>query len=322
MFSDILGQAPALETLQNALAGDRVHHAYRFEGPAGVGKELTALRFACALLCPQGGCGSCNTCHRVLTFSGEAPHVPLHPDVVLVGRQLYPQSMVSKREASGISVEQIRRIVLGRAGYPPHEGRALLFIVRDAEELTQSAANALLKTLEEPGKNVHFVLLTSRPRRLLDTIRSRTLAVRFRALPEADIATILTQAGKDPSFAALAQGSAATALELSEAEDTDTRQDFLTGVEQALKDPTIASALRFAGGQPSDKAEVRKRLLSYGHALALQVRQSAGQDPVGADVIARRYQSLQRALDALERNTSTTLALEAMLVEMRTHARA
>jgi hypothetical protein len=257
-----------------------------------------------------------------MTFSAEPPQVPQHPDVVLVGRQLYPKNVVSKPETTGISVEQIRKVVLGRAGYPPHEGRALFFILRDADELTVSAANALLKTLEEPGKNVHFILLTSRPHRLLDTVRSRTLAVRFRALPDDVVARILAEHGKNPALAPRAQGSASAALELADSDDLDVLGKFAQGIREAVSDPGITSALAFAGSLPSDKLELRRRLLGYGHDLAQQLREAVrGQSGDGEDVrLTRSYQAVNRALLALERNTAGTLAVEAMLVEMR-HAR-
>ena len=178
MFSQILGQEPALQTLTRALDTAHVHHAYRFEGPAGVGKELAAFALAQALVCEVGGaraCGKCSACQRAVRISEEEPRVPVHPDVVLLQRGLY-RGRISANEATGISIEQVRRMVLERIGYRPHEGRARVFIVRDADELTVSAANALLKTLEEPGPSTHFVLLTSRPNRLLDTIRSRRAA--------------------------------------------------------------------------------------------------------------------------------------------------
>src|SRR6187402_2180290 len=186
MFSHILGQDPAVQTLTRALDSGHVHHAYRFEGPAGVGKELAAFALAQALVCEAAGaraCEQCSACQRALRISEEEPHVPTHPDVILLQRGLY-RGRLTANEATGISIEQVRRMVLERIGYRPHEGRARVFIVRDADELTVSAANALLKTLEEPGSSTHFVLLTSRPNRLLDTIRSRTLPVRFSALSD------------------------------------------------------------------------------------------------------------------------------------------
>src|SRR6188508_317072 len=110
-FSDVLGQVGAVATLERALGAGRVHHAYRFEGPPGVGKELCAFRFAAALVCESGGagCGACSACRRAITLSEEEPRVPVHPDVVLVGRGVY-RSVTGQNEASGIGIDQIRRV--------------------------------------------------------------------------------------------------------------------------------------------------------------------------------------------------------------------
>src|SRR5947208_15198489 len=91
-FERILGQAAATETLERALRTGKVHHAYRFEGPSGVGKEMAAFAFAQALVCttppPEGyvhrACGKCSACSRAIKCSSEPPRVPLHPDVVLI----------------------------------------------------------------------------------------------------------------------------------------------------------------------------------------------------------------------------------------------
>src|SRR5450432_2958730 len=235
-FSDILGQEPALQTLYRALDTGRVHHAYRFEGPDGVGKEMAAFSLAQTLVCDKGGpraCGVCSACVRALKISEEEPRVPAHPDVVLLERGLY-RGRISANEATGISIEQVRRIVLERVGYRPHEGRARVFIVRDAEELTLSAANALLKTLEEPGPGCHFVLLTSRPNRLLDTIRSRTLPVRFSPLSDQIVAQILESKGLDPRVSPVAQGSVALALELASEDAIREREEFVAAAHAAI----------------------------------------------------------------------------------------
>jgi len=136
-FDEVTGQATAVETLQRALASGHVHHAYRFEGQDGVGKELTAFALARALVCvrrPAEGCGECSACIRAVTLSPEEPRVPQHPDVVLIERGLYPPAVLGRTspETTGIGVEQIRRIVTSRAMYPPHEARHLVFIFRAA----------------------------------------------------------------------------------------------------------------------------------------------------------------------------------------------
>lgn len=320
VFSAILGQPAAVQTLRRALASGRIHHAYRFEGPAGVGKKRTAIAFAQSLLCnaPVGGegCGGCTACTRAQTLAPEAPEVPLHPDFVWVRRGLYPPPFLSSKEATGISVEQIRKVVLGRTGYGAHEGRALVVFIEDAEELTVSAANALLKTLEEPGPTVHFVLHTSRPHRLLDTLRSRTLAVRFGALPEAVVAQLLASHGLDPSFAAQAEGSVERALSLANSEVAARNRNWITAFAQALDAPHLGPGLELTRDLPKGRQEVAALLSAYALQLAASARDARVADARKA-TIAHRYQKLDAALTAIEHNVNPSLVVEALLVELR-----
>lgn len=318
-FSKVLGQDSAVATLERALALDRVHHAYRFEGPPGVGKELAAFALAQALVCERGGgCGECSACRRAVTLSAEDPRVPLHPDVVLLGRGLYRGLLGgSSSEATGISVEQVRRIVLARIGFPPHEGRALVFIVRDADEITQQAANALLKTLEEPHERTHFVLLTSRPSRLLDTIRSRTLPVRFAPLGERVIASLLEARGLDASVAPLAQGSAVLAIELADPEEKRERDAFSEAAFAALTAPDLAPALKLAEGQKKDRDGLKAQLAFFAQAVASDARRAVASEPARALERAHQHRTVLEAIADVERNVQPALALEAMFVRLR-----
>lgn len=322
MFDRILGQGPAIETLARALRAARVHHAYRFEGPSGVGKERAAFALAQSLVCTTGGalgCGRCSACLRAVRLADDDPAVPLHPDVVLLGRGLYPAAALgtASRETTGIGVEQIRRLVLARIGFSPHEGRALVFIVRDADELTQQAANALLKTLEEPPQRTHFVLLTSRPNRLLDTIRSRTLPVRFGPLPDAVVARILEEQGKSTEHAESAEGSAETALALADEDAARARAEFVRGALEATTAPTLDAAVVFAQTRPNERGDLRQNLLALSQHLAHEARERLGVDDARAATAARRYALVTETLDAVERNAQPGLALEAMIARFR-----
>ncbi len=321
-FEHILGQQPAVETLSRALENGKLHHAYRFEGPDGVGKEMVAFALAQALVCEAPtplACGKCNACTRATTISEDEPHVPRHPDVVLVERGLYPASVLgsSVSEATGISVEQIRRVVLSRAGYAPHEGRALVFIVRGAHELTIQAANSLLKTLEEPGDRTTFILLTSRPNRLLDTILSRTLAVRFGPLPDAVIAGLLETWGMDPKLAPLANGSASEAQKLADPEAQQQRADFSEAVTRALEAPDATALLDLAKSRPEDRHALRELLGHVAQDIAARGKAAAIADDDKAFMWASRYAIVLASLREVERNVQPALALEAMLLRMR-----
>ena len=158
LLSLVRAQDAALRTIHRALENGCVHHAYLFAGPDGVGKELAAFGLAQALVCEtrgvaQGGlfgasaptflaCGACSSCLRAVPREEERR--PVHPDIVVIERGLYAPQTIGRRtpETQDISIDQIRTLVLSRAAYAPHEGRAKVFIVRRVEEMSLSAANA------------------------------------------------------------------------------------------------------------------------------------------------------------------------------------
>jgi DNA polymerase-3 subunit delta' len=323
VFESILGQPAAVQTLERALANDRVHHAYRFEGPSGVGKKKTAVALAQSLLCTGSatvGCGECTACQRAGTLSTEAPEVPIHPDFIWVRRGLYGPPFLSSKEATGISVEQVRKVVLGRTGFGPHEGRALVVFIEDAEELTISAANALLKTLEEPGPKVHFVLHTSRPHRLLDTLRSRTLAVRFGPLPQEVIEGLLAARGLDGRLAAHAEGSMERALQWADSELAERNTQWVNAMDRACSASNLGLGLELARELPKARHEVGALLQAYASHLAALVRKPET-TTARQEQIARRFLKVDAALSAIERNVNPTLCIEALLVELRDEGR-
>lgn len=330
-FDAILGQRAAVGTLLRALETGRIHHAYRFEGPPGVGKEMAAFALAQALVCttepPAGhafgaGCGQCHACKRAVTLS-KSPAVPLHPDVVLIERDLYPKEVLgtTSRETQNISIHQIRRIVLDKAAFPPHEGRGRLFIIRRPEEMSQGAANALLKTLEEPLSGTYFVLLTDRPSDLLDTIRSRTLPLRFNPLPEALVEQILRQRGvgeaEARAAAELSSGSASVALDLADEEASREREAFIEAVLSAISARDLVPALKVAEARERDKDVLHDRLTALAVRMARIGRTSLDTDPDKASRAAQRYTVVLQAIRELERNASPALLLESMVMRLR-----
>lgn len=324
-FDHILGQPTAVETLTRALRGGLVHHAYRFEGAMGVGKELAAMALAQALLCTGGeplGCGTCEACRRVLERASTPPHTPLHPDVIMVARGLYsPDMLGGAKEAAAISIEQIRRVVLSRANYPSHEGRAQVFILRDAEQLSIGAANALLKTLEEPRAATYFVLLTAQPQKLLDTIRSRSLPVRFGPLPDEVIAGMLADhdvaEDRIDAIVELAGGSAAAALAASDPELGGQREQFVTQLRGAVDAPHLAAAVALSESLGRDRHELVGDLRAVAGSYAREARREVSDTPDAAELAARRHRIVLDAIDAVERNGSAGLAVTSLVASLR-----
>jgi DNA polymerase-3 subunit delta' len=172
VWQGLQGQERAVAQLRRSIERSRVPHAYLFSGPPGAPLVDAALALAMALSCqraPGDGCGAdpealCEACAKIA--SG------IHPDVV---------TLVREGAAQIVPIESVRNQVIARIGFPPHEGAIRVFIVEEATALAPPAANALLKTLEEPPSRTLFVLCTTAPDQLLPTIRSRCQRVRFGA---------------------------------------------------------------------------------------------------------------------------------------------
>ncbi len=169
---EIVGHRQVINILLNAIAYGRVSHAYLFSGPEGVGKETAAFAFARALLCSRPGsgdaCGECRECRQAENRN--------HPDLQWV-----------QPAGASIKIEQIRS-VQRKTAYLPYQGNRQIFIICQAETMTEQAANCLLKTLEEPSGNTIFILVSSRPQALLPTILSRCQQVSFHAVPVSELA--------------------------------------------------------------------------------------------------------------------------------------
>jgi DNA polymerase-3 subunit delta' len=328
LLSTIQAQPTAVETLRRALAGGRVHHAYLFDGPDGVGKERTAFGLAQALVCERraegsaDACGACRACARAVPREGEGR--PLHPDVVVLERGLYDPAAIGRRtpETQEISIDQVRTLVLARAAFPPHEGRAKVFIVRRAEELSISAANALLKTLEEPGARTHFVLLSSTADSLLPTIRSRTQRVRFGPLPDAVVAELLAGRGVERAqadeIARLAGGSMAMATLLNDPEASARRDEFVTRALAVLEARDLGGAYELAEeAKKGDKATLVAQIEALAAALATQARSTVDSADRRAEAAASRHALALAAVQQLDGNASAQLTVEAMLLKMR-----
>jgi DNA polymerase-3 subunit delta' len=326
LLSTVRAQPTAVDTLRRALTGGRVHHAYLFDGPDGVGKERAAFGLAQALVCetrgPNGAdaCGTCRACVRAIPRTEESR--PLHPDVVVLERGLYEPATIGRRtpETQDLSIDQVRALVLARSAFPPHEGRAKVFIVRRVEELSHPAANALLKTLEEPGARTHFVLLSSMADSLLPTIRSRTQRVRFAPLPEVVVAELLGARGIEhgEAIARLSGGSMKTALVLSDPEASAKREEFVLRALAALDARDLSAALELAEEAKKAGKDVSiTQLEAFATALGDHARVSAGAADRTADIATARHALALAAVQQLEANASTQLAVEAMLIKMR-----
>ncbi len=178
---------PAVRSLAAMIAADRLPHALLISGPVGVGKRDLAIRVAQTLLCEsvepaQGPCRECRTCQRLHNPSQPSLD-PQHTDVEVIGPgTLCAEPTHDHRNTRTIGICVIRRIE-HVATLTPFEADRRIFIVNPADALTADAADAFLKTLEEPPEPVHFILLTAQEAQLSETIRSRCRSITLAPLP-------------------------------------------------------------------------------------------------------------------------------------------
>jgi DNA polymerase III subunit delta' len=336
LLGSLRAQEAAIRTMEHALANERVHHAYLFAGPDGVGKELAAFGLAQALVCERRdegpglfaaeskrvrACGACSACLRAIPR--DETRRPVHPDIVVIERGLYAPQSIGRRtpETQDISIDQIRMLVLARAAFAPHEGRAKVFIVRRAEELSVSAANALLKTLEEPGHKTHFILLSSQPEALLPTILSRTQRVRFAPLPDPVVTELLVANGVADARAhevtRLASGSVALGMLLADPGESEARDRFVESALAATQAKTIESVLALAEAAKKDKDRLVAQVAALASTLAAKAADAARRDDPEAEALAIRGRFALNALEHLAANGAAQLVIEAMLMRMR-----
>jgi DNA polymerase III subunit delta' len=257
MFRNIKGQDRALTILNRSLERDKIAHSYLFYGPEGVGKFTAALYFGMAINClatsEMKPCGSCSSCHKFLTFS--------HPDLIYIfpfpnapGADISVNGEISSKAVFdeyndyvknkintpwkeyfftknvGIRIGSIRMLE-HRIYLTPNEAVKKIFLVEDADMMTRQAANAFLKTLEEPPEDTVLILTTSRLNSLLPTILSRCQKIPFNPVSRLTIEQFLmnnsTAALEAKIFSRISNGSMEKALRLAEKGKLEARENTL-----------------------------------------------------------------------------------------------
>ena len=240
VFDNLIGQEHAIAILQGAVAdaasatssqasNQAMTHAWIFTGPPGSGRSSAAIAFAQALICPQGGCGICNECKSAAASA--------HPDVEIIGT-----------EGLSIKIEDVREL-LTRTSWAPAMGGWRVVVIEDADRLTESAANALLKAIEEPGARTVWLLCAPTLHDLLPTIRSRCRHIQLRTPTTSAVSTYLqSRDGITPTMADFAarvsQGHIGRARYIATTESV--RSDRTTILSLPLSLTSIAAAFKAA----------------------------------------------------------------------------
>jgi DNA polymerase-3 subunit delta' len=248
-FADIVGQDKPLAALRAAFANERLHHAYLFFGPEGVGKHTVAVAFAKAIHCSELSndfCGGCANCKRIADSN--------HPDVRVI------EPLSGKKE---ISIAQIRELER-ELNYRSFTGKRKVAIIDPATLMNLSSQNALLKTLEEPPADCLIILIAPNSGGLLPTLRSRCLRLAFAPLARQEVAAYLvTRHGMnstDAEFvAALGVGSIGAALSL-EKDDLSEKRRIWSGMLSSLKGKDYHGAMIAAEALASNRDDALKFL--------------------------------------------------------------
>jgi len=319
-FKDILGHDRIIEVLRRSLKSGKIAHSYLFEGVPGSGRKKTALTLIQGLFCtvlPDDACGECPSCRKIDAGN--------HPDIHLIA------PLPDKRD---LSIEQLREMqhVLSLR---PYEAPRKACIIDPAERMSVSAANSLLKTLEEPPGNALIVLLTENAGMLLSTVRSRCQLVRFAPLSPEHVQSLLERNGMAPEAAALVApmsgGSLLRALELDNEALVARRETVLSRVERLdiHKIATVFDAAEELSGNREATIELLDMLLSF-YRDAVHLGTGSGEivnrsiRPAIESIAARR--SFPRNLEVLEhiyetrravqRNANPKLALDHLFMSM------
>ncbi len=208
-FRDIVGQEQIKEHLQNALESGKISHAYIINGEKSSGKEFIAKVFAMTLQCEAGGtepCQECHSCKQALSAN--------QPDII----------RVTHEKPNTISVDDIRVQINNDVAIKPYSSRYKVYIVNEAEKMTQQAQNALLKTLEEPPEYAVILLLTANVNSLLPTILSRCVVLNMKPVSDTQVKKYLMEQLQIPDYkaeicVAFARGNIGRAKSLATSED-------------------------------------------------------------------------------------------------------
>lgn len=236
VFDNLIDQEHVISILQEAVSAasdstnqsQEMTHAWLFTGPPGSGRSNAALAFAAALVCRNGGCNDCTDCKTATTGS--------HADVELI-----------KTEGLSIKIDEVRDLIT-RASWSPAVGNYRVVVIEDADRLTESAASALLKAIEEPGLRTVWLLCAPSSTDVLPTIRSRTRSLVLRTPSIAAVAKLLEKEKFSPAMADFAarvsQGHIGRARHLAKSEEARTRRQAILKISLMITD--IASAFKAA----------------------------------------------------------------------------
>lgn len=324
-FSEIVGHEQIKEHMQAAIRDKKPFHAYLFQGEEGVGKEALARTFAAGLQCQSESadkpCKECVSCRQM--ESGN------QPDVIWV-----------TREKASLGVDEIREQLCNTMDIKPFSSPYKIYLVPEAEKMTEVAQNALLKTIEEPPEYGIVILMTSNISALLPTIQSRCLTMEFRPLSTAVVESYVKEHCQVPDYqarasAAFAQGNLGKAMRYAKSEDFIERKDHIISLLRHVEQMDLSEMLAVIKDLGTRKDEVRDYIdlmvLWYRDVLLFKatkdINQLLFQDEasyISREASHRSYEKIEEILQAFEKakvrlraNVNFDITMELMLLALK-----
>lgn len=324
-FSEIVGHEQIKEHMQAAIRDKKPFHAYLFQGEEGVGKEALARTFAAGLQCQSESadkpCKECVSCRQM--ESGN------QPDVIWV-----------TREKASLGVDEIREQLCNTMDIKPFSSPYKIYLVPEAEKMTEAAQNALLKTIEEPPEYGIVILMTSNISALLPTIQSRCLTMEFRPLSTAVVESYVKEHCQVPDYqarasAAFAQGNLGKAMRYAKSEDFVERKDHIISLLRHVEQMDLSEMLAVIKDLGTRKDEVRDYIdlmvLWYRDVLLFKATKDINQllfqneaSYISREASHRSYEKIEEILQAFEKakvrlraNVNFDITMELMLLTLK-----
>lgn len=324
-FTEIVGHEQIKEHMQAAIRDKKPFHAYLFQGEEGVGKEALARTFAAGLQCQSESadkpCKECVSCRQM--ESGN------QPDVIWV-----------TREKASLGVDEIREQLCNTMDIKPFSSPYKIYLVPEAEKMTEAAQNALLKTIEEPPEYGIVILMTSNISALLPTIQSRCLTMEFRPLSTVVVESYVKEHCQVPDYqarasAAFAQGNLGKAMRYAKSEDFIERKDHIISLLRHVEQMDLSEMLAVIKDLGTRKDEVRDYIdlmvLWYRDVLLFKatkdINQLLFQDEasyISREASHRSYEKIEEILQAFEKakvrlraNVNFDITMELMLLALK-----
>jgi DNA polymerase III subunit delta' len=323
-FGHMIGHESIIQHLQNAIISNKISHAYIFHGEEGMGKKTLAEAFAKTLQCEERGilsCDRCKSCLQADTFN--------HPDIIRV-----------THEKNSIGVDDIRLQVNADIQVKPYSSPYKIYIIDDADRLTEQAQNALLKTMEEPPEYAVIILLTASISVILPTILSRCVTLNLKPINKQVIKEFLMVNHKIPDYmaevsATFSGGNVGKAMKYASSEGFGQMKDNVLHILKFIDEMElyeVVSGLKFLTADKNNiedyidlmilwyrdvlmfKATMDPDLLLYREELTFLNKQANIRSYEGVD---RIIQAMEKAKIRLKANVNFDIAVELMLLTIK-----